>query len=277
MNDQPATSTMLDALAGAAVRMFRPLVRILLRHNVSYKTCAEWLRWCYADVAYNEFGLPGRKQSKSRVAVLTGLTRIDVNHLLGQPAPDQVHQQEQYHRGTLVLTGWLADPRFRRDGGPIRRLPFEAPDDQPSFSRLVSLHSGGAPARAVLDELERNGAVEVRADRSVELKRTRFISRASDDDINTAEIVGLSCGRLLETIDHNWRPDRDETRLQLLVYNREIHPDLVPEALAEIEDAARELVDRTDETLYRYEARSEALGTDDQPRCEIGLGVYSFK
>ena len=278
MDAQSGSTTTLDALAKAAIRIFRPLVRIMLRHNVSYKSCADWLRWCYADVAYNEFALPGRKQSKSRVAVLTGLTRIDVHHLLGQPAPDKAEQREQYHRGTLVLTGWIADSRFKRDGHTIRRLPFEAPDDQPSFSRLVALHSGGAPARAVLDELERNRAVEVHADRSVELKRSHFISRTSDDDINTAEIAGLSCARLLETIEHNWRPDQDETRLQLLVYNRAIHPDLVPEALVEIENAARELVDRADETLYRFEARSDELAESNNcPRQEIGLGVYSFK
>jgi len=278
MDDQSAKVSTLDALARAAVLIFRPLVRILLRHDVSYKTCAEWLRWCYADVAYNEFGLPGRKQSKSRVAVLTGLTRVDVNHLLDTPAPDQVHQREHYHRGTLVLTGWAADSRFHADGKPIARLPFEAEDDAPSFSRLVALHSGGAPARAVLDELERNGAVEVHADRSVELKRTQFLSRPSKNDIDTAEIVGQSCGRLLETIEHNWRPDHEETRLQLLVYNRAIHPRLVPEALREIENAGRELINRTDEALYRYEARSNELAeTDDAARQEIGLGVYSFK
>src|SRR6056297_935178 len=175
MDAQSGSTTTLDALARAAVRIFRPLVRIMLRHNVSYKTCAEWLRWCYADVAYNEFALPGRKQSKSRVAVLTGLTRIDVNQLLSQPAPDRIHQQEQYHRGTLVLTGWANDPEFQENNKPMPTLPFEADHDLPSFSRLVARHSGGAPARAVLDELERNGSVEVLDDRSVRLLRKHYI------------------------------------------------------------------------------------------------------
>lgn len=269
-----AETTMLDALAGTAMRMFRPLVRILLRHNVSFKTCSEWLRWCYADVAYNEFGLPGRKQSKSRVAVLTGLTRIDVNHLLEQPAPNQVRQREQYHRGTLVLTGWANDPEFRANSKPLPVLPFDAEGDAPSFSRLVARHSGGAPARAVLDELERNGAVRVHDDRGVELLRSRFISE-SDDDIDTAEIVGLSCGRLLDTIEHNWHPDQDDKRLQLLVYNRAIHPDLVDEARAEIEAAARRLAENVDERLYDYEQRSAGRG--DDRRREIGLGLYYFE
>lgn len=277
MDAQPETTT-LDALARAAVRIFRPLVRIMLRNNVSYKTCAEWLRWCYADVAYKDFALPGRKQSKSRVAVLTGLTRIDVNQLLAQQPPDSVPQQEQYHRAGLVLTGWANDPEFSANGKPIGRLPFEADDDAPSFSKLVSRHSGGAPARAVLDELERNGAVRVLPERIVELVRSRYIGRPAKSDINYAEIFGMSCGDLLETIDYNWAPELDDKRLQLLVYNRSIHPELVAPAQEKIESAARELAERVDQWLYEFEKASEKLPQDDESgKTRLGLGLYYFK
>lgn len=279
MDARTESTTMLDALARAAVRIFRPLVRIMLRHNVSYKTCADWLRWCYADVAYNDFELPGRKQSKSRVAVLTGLTRIDVNQLLTQQPPDSIPQQEQYHRGTLVLTGWANDPEFRASGQPLKKLPFEADDDDaPSFSKLVSRHSGGAPARAVLDELERNGAVRVLADRTIELVRTRYIGRADSADISYADIFGVSCGELIETICYNGTPELDDRRLQLIVYKRSIHPDLIGPAKEKIELAARDLAEQVDQWLYEFETRSSELPeASDVPRKRIGLGLYYFQ
>ncbi|HMB39313.1 MAG TPA: DUF6502 family protein [Wenzhouxiangellaceae bacterium] len=278
MDAQSGSTTTLDALARAAVRIFRPLVRIMLRHNVSYKTCAEWLRWCYADVAYNEFALPGRKQSKSRVAVLTGLTRIDVNQLLSQPPPDSIPQQEQYHRAGLVLTGWANDPEFSAGGKPMKELPFEAEKDTPSFGKLVSRHSGGTPARAVLDELERNGAVRVLPDRRVELIRTRYIGKAEAADINYAEIFGMSCGDLIETIGYNWTPEFDDKRLQLLVYNRSIHPDLVGPAKQKVETAARDLAEQVDNWLYEFETQSMALpdAADARP-TRLGLGLYYFQ
>ena len=281
MDARAGTATTLDALARAAIRIFRPLVRILLRHNVSYRTCADWLRWCYADVAHREFRLPDRKPTKSRVAVLTGLTRVDVNQLLATPAPDQVPQQEQYHRAALVLSGWANDPEFRADGKPLPALPFEAgpeaADDAPSFSRLVARHSGGAPARAVLDELERNGAVTLDDDRTVRLVRTRYISRADDADLQTCEIFGMACGDLIETIAHNWQPDRPDKRLQLVVYNRNIHPALVEEARERIETASRALAEQVDEWLYQYEQQSRELdGADDARPTRLGLGLYSI-
>lgn len=276
------SQTTLDALARAAVRIFRPMVRILLRHNVSYKTCADWLRWCYADVARTEFTLPGRKQSKSRIAVLTGLTRVDVNQLLGTPAPDQVPQQEQYHRAGLVLSGWANDPAFRDGDRPRKVLPFEGGEtNEPSFSQLVGRHSGGAPARAVLDELERNGAVRVLPDRMIELVRSRYITPGDGTDINYSDVFGLACGELINTIDYNWNPDADnargDKRLQLVVYNRSIDPTLVGAAREEVESAARELAEQVDERLYRYEQKSLELESTDSEPVRVGLGLYYFQ
>lgn len=271
-------ATLLDALSRTAIRIFRPLVRILLRHNVSYKTCAEWLRWCYADVAWREFALPGRKQSKSRVAVLTGLTRVDVQHLLDQPAPDQIPQQEQYHRAALVLSGWAHDADFQRDGGPIPEVPFESTNGEPSFTLLVQRHSGGATPRAVLDELVRSGAVDLTDDRRVRLLRTRYVAPATDGDMETAKIVGLSAGTLLDTIDHNWRPDQQDKRLQLVVYNTEIPEDLVPAAREQLENAARELSDRLDRMLSEFEHQASSSGqSPDTPRQTVGLGLYYWQ
>ena len=270
----------LDALAKAAIRVFRPFVRILLRHNVSYKTCAEWLRWCYADVANREFSPPGRKQSKSRIAVLTGLTRIDVNNLLAMPAPHKAHQEEHYHRAGLVLSGWANDPAFQNEQGRISVLPFESDDDaSPSFSQLVARHSGGAPARAVLDELVLNGAVKVLPDRQIELLRTRYITQTEDIDIDYCQIFGLACGELIETIAHNWQPDQHEKRLQLIVYNRSIHPRLLGEAKQRLETATRELAEQADQWLYEFETRSDEIDQAGprSDRARVGIGMYYFE
>jgi hypothetical protein len=62
----------LQALSAALIRMVRPLVRILLRNGVSYGTFSDLTKWMFVDVAKQEFGIKGRKQSTSRVAVITG-------------------------------------------------------------------------------------------------------------------------------------------------------------------------------------------------------------
>ena len=123
--------------------VFVPLVRMLLRHGVSYQTCAGWLRWCYVNVASEEFTIPGRRQSKSRVAVVTGLTRFDVDRVQGQSAPDETPEKEQYHRAARVLAAWAREPAYQDEQGQPRVLPFEG--RHPAFSGLVKRFSGGTP------------------------------------------------------------------------------------------------------------------------------------
>jgi hypothetical protein len=120
--------------------------------------------------------------------------------------------------------------------------------------------------------------VRVLDDRTIELVRTRYVTQAADTDINYSQIFGMSCGELIETICHNWSPDQSDKRLQLLVYNREILPELVPEARQRIEDAARALAEDVDQWLYALEQRSRVLDPNsDQVPTTVGLGLYYFQ
>ena len=62
-------------LAAAIARILKPLIRILLRNGISYGTFADIAKRQFIDVARNEFSIEGRKQSVSRMSVITGLTR----------------------------------------------------------------------------------------------------------------------------------------------------------------------------------------------------------
>ena len=68
-------------LARAVLTVLKPLVRVVLRHDMSHAEFAELVRSAYVDVAYRHFGIPGRKTTFSRVAVVTGLSRKEVVRL----------------------------------------------------------------------------------------------------------------------------------------------------------------------------------------------------
>ncbi len=71
-------------LSYMAFRLFKPIATILLRNSIPYKTAAKWMKQAYVDVAQNnpEFAVEGKKHTKSRIAVITGLTRVDVDKVL---------------------------------------------------------------------------------------------------------------------------------------------------------------------------------------------------
>jgi len=102
--------------------MLRPLVRLLLRRGVSFKAFSDLLRWLNVDVTMEEFGLSGRKQSVSRVSVVTGLTRKEVSRLINLPGQQDHASSDKYNRLSRVVAGWRRDPDFRDKRGAAAAL-----------------------------------------------------------------------------------------------------------------------------------------------------------
>ena len=70
-----------NVLARAIVKILRPLVRLLIRNEVTHAELTELVRQTYVDVAYESYSIPGQEMTFSRVAVLTGLSRKEVVRL----------------------------------------------------------------------------------------------------------------------------------------------------------------------------------------------------
>ena len=66
-----------------------PLIRILLRQGISYVEFAEIVKAVYVEVALKDFKVEGRKATRTRVAVMTGLTRKEVKRVIGEAVKDR--------------------------------------------------------------------------------------------------------------------------------------------------------------------------------------------
>jgi hypothetical protein len=106
-------SRISHALSAAVVTLLRPLVRLLLRNGVPYATFADLAKRVYVDVAMEEFGIPGRKQSKSRVSIISGLSRKEVLRVKRLPDPDDLGALQRYNRAARVISGWVRDHLLR--------------------------------------------------------------------------------------------------------------------------------------------------------------------
>jgi hypothetical protein len=61
--------------------MAAPLVRLLLHFGVTYPVFAELMKRVYVETAEREFALSDRDQTVSRLSLLTGIHRQDINRL----------------------------------------------------------------------------------------------------------------------------------------------------------------------------------------------------
>jgi hypothetical protein len=262
----------VQALSAATLRLLRPLARILLRNNVSHRTFAELAKLAYVEVANKEFGITGKQQTTSRIAILTGLTRKEVQRLLKQPPDTKSVVEEEYHRASRVITGWVRDPDFGDGKGHPHPLRMEG--KRASFSELVKRYSGDIPVRAMLDELLRVGAVKQLKDGRICLLSRGYIPQKGP--VEKLQALGTDTADLISTIDHNVYQKPSKPRFQ-----RKVMYDNVPvEAAKEFQVLAAAQGQELLETLDRWlshrdrDVNPSSKGTG---RVRVGLGVYQFE
>ena len=242
-----------NILRAALLKLLPPLVRVLLRNGMAAKTFHELVKSTYVAVARDEFGLNGRKANISRIAILTGLTRKEVQSLIDAPRDREDPYADEYNRAARVMTGWLRDPDFGDGNG--HPLPLRLLGKRLSFSELVKRYSGDIPVRPMLDELVRVGAVKQLKDGRLGLVVRGYIPQKGLDQ--KLAILGHDTADLITTIDHNLYVNPASPRIQ-----RKVMYDNVPVESAE---------------AFRLVAQARAQEMLEALDRWLSLGVYHFE
>ena len=201
----PSDTQARGALHAAVMTLLRPLVRILLNHGVPFNTFQEIARWVYVEVAEKHFALPDRKQTDSRVSILTGLTRKDVARIRKVAKPDDRAEALSYNRAARVVSAWVRDYPMEGTVSGVSPLPLEG--EEASVSALVRRYSGDMPVRAVVDELLRVGAIRIRPNGEAELIHRHYLPYMGEQ--RKLVYLGDDVADLIATIGHNLEsPDK---------------------------------------------------------------------
>jgi hypothetical protein len=261
----------VKAISAAVTALLRPLVRLLLRNGIPYRTFSDIAKRVYVEVAMEEFGIPGRKQSKSRVSIITGLSRKEVLRVRRLPSPDDLGAVELYNRAARVIGGWVRDPRFNPESVQPMELPFDG--DAACFRELVKSYSGDAPARAVLDELLRVGTVERTPDGKIRLLERSYIPKAGE--IEKIGILGVDTSDLIATIDHNIHQSGDPFFQRKVCYDN-LPSEALPGFRNLAANRAQGLLEHLDRWLSERDRdfHPKVAGTG---RMRAGVGVYYFQ
>lgn len=157
------------ALLEAVRALLRPLVRQLIASGITYPAFSRLAKEIYIEVGTRHFALGYKKQTDSRVALVTGITRKEIGQIRrGQMPPPSERIAAGDTLPERVVARWLAGPPYLADDGEPYTLPYEAAD-RANFVALVAEIGGDIPPRAVLDELLRRGAVTLTPRGSVRL------------------------------------------------------------------------------------------------------------
>lgn len=154
--DQPSL------LLQAVLRALAPLVRLLVRHGVTYPALAAALKRVFLQAAQDELARSGRPATDSALTVLSGVHRRDVRALLrGERDLSTTDTAPRRHGLAAELVArWLGDARFTDAAGEPRVLPHGAQAGD-GFDALVAAVAGqDVRPRALREELLRLGVAE---------------------------------------------------------------------------------------------------------------------
>ena len=265
------TNRHTQPIIAALTVLLRPLVRILLRHGIPFDVLAAVARRVYVRVAAEEFVLPGRKQTTSRVSILTGLTRKEVRRITTTADVEDQEATDRYNRAARVMAGWIRDKDFHDKAGDPLALPVEG--KTASFGALVRCYSGDMPVRAMLDELLRAGAVRKTRDGRIRLYARFYVPEKSETE--KLHILGTDTADLIATIAHNLKAQTVPR------FQRKVMYDNVPvEAVQEFQrlsaDRAQTFLEGIDRWLSKRDrdVNPAVHGTD---RKRVGIGLYYFE
>jgi hypothetical protein len=202
VDQTPDASPAQQALAA----VLQPLARLMIDHGVQHAEVAELLKQLLVQESVARYGVDDRAVSDTRVALLTGVHRKDVRRLRAA-AGSAKKPKATLPVPSAVVARWISDPRFLNiDQSPraLARSPKVGTAGEPDFPALVAEVSRDVSARAVLDELLRLGAVELRPMGQVALVDQAFVPQGSPRAL--FDFLGGNVGDHLSAATHNLTP-----------------------------------------------------------------------
>ncbi|MGE5650541.1 MAG: DUF6502 family protein [Bacillota bacterium] len=269
----PVSGLPEPALAAEAVaRVLQPLARLMIDHGVQLPSMVELLKKALVDEAVGAYGLADKGSSDARIAILTGVHRKDVKRLrdapaAADPAPPMVPV------AASVVARWISEPRFLtadQTARPLARTPKRSNAGEPDFSTLVAEVTRDVGARAVLDELERLGVVELSEDGYVHLKSTSFVPNKGLSE--SFHFLAANVRDHLATAVHNLAPGR---RDPLMLEQSAFLENLPPVEAEQLQQLARRLWSAAlQQFLQMASAAKQRSAGSAGPKHRIRFGVY---
>jgi hypothetical protein len=258
-----------DLVLAAVAQILRPLVGLLLAHDVKYGSLIELIKRLMVEGARERVPGAGGERAVSRVSVATGIHRKEVKRLLETPGEEAPLAGRSL--AAEAFTRWVTDPRFHDAHGRPAPLPRQTGDAAAeSFETLARSVSRDVHPRTLLEELLRLRMVSLVEDR-VAITTDAFVPAAEQGEILRFLADNLHDHVAAAVTNVEGGADRF---LEQALFADELHP----ESVVQIERLARQHWQRL---LRELTPQLQALVDEDRadPKtadARVRIGMYSY-
>lgn len=269
-SQQDLSTKATTGLTKALETLLRPLVKLLLSFQITYPQLINLLKSIYVEVADTEFSVKGKRQSDSRITLLTGVHRKDVKRLRseeksvsGKPASVSV--------GAQLIGHWLGTEEFLDDAGAPLALPLRSSSPkEASFEGLVErVCKQDIRPRVILDEWLRLGIASISNDRVV-LNKSSFTPKQGFDE--KAFFFGKNTRDHISASSHNLLDQKPS------YFDRSVYYDQLSEkSIAELAELAEKLgMEALTEMNKQALAKQKKDSSAATANYRMNFGVFNF-
>jgi hypothetical protein len=271
----PHRSRLNDPLKEATIvtlkRVVDPLVDLMFDAGVTVHEFSQLIRERAVQIAARRVSKESGRDSKSRVAIITGLPRSEVARILRSDNVSPSTRLGQ-HPARKVLAAWFENPRFLAENGDPAVLPIFG--KRRSFEQLVAMHSRGIPVRAMLDELTQIGAVERLTDQRV--KAQSRVPILTGLTVSAIAGIGERTRDLLETLTNNLRRTSNPMFIGTTVTD-ETDLEMVSLVRREIAEQGTSFINSANSLFSRSSSKPSRSIAKTSAKCRLGVTIYYFQ
>jgi hypothetical protein len=261
------SNSITSILNNSALKILRPLVRVMIRNGIPSGSFEELVRKAYVDEAFSVARTNQQKVTVSSVSAQTGLSRKEVKRLTELDETHHSNTEQKYNRAIRVISGWLNDKKFIDSSDKPKILPIDG--DEISFHTLVKEFSGDIPTKAMLNLLLDADCIAVE-DNQVELIKHAYVPGKDSEEI--IRILGADTNELITTIDFNLTAAETDRRYQRKVSTAVLDKDAIESFKIISRKKSQTLLEELDAWLTKNE-----VDPDDENARYISLGIYFYE
>jgi len=263
-----------SSLHSVITRILTPLVGVLLRNGIPFNVFADLAKQAYIRVASREMVIPGKKQTITRIATITGLPRKEVGQIKdnAEKYQQKLYSMQRNNRAARVISTWVREDAFHNKRGQPASLSLEGEEN--SFACLVKFSGVDIPPRPILDELIRSGTVARLKNGKLSLLSHSYIP--TGDNLEKIAMLGTDVGDLIKTINHNLTCDPADAFFQ----RKTIYDNIPIEQLEKLRNKLRKTAQSALKEFDRELAACDRDGNNKitgRGRTRVGMNLYYFE
>ncbi len=263
-----------SALIDSLETMLRPLIPVLLRHGVTLQDAEDTLRVLYVNELSARSKAQGRQLTDSRLGMLAGINRGEIQKLLDARAEREKMRKESarlIEQTSKVLAVWNSNKRFITPYGAALDLSLTEEEGYRTFDELLQVAAPEADPKVLLELMGTTDSVEIHSGRFV--RCTNRMMKVGSERLAQIGRIGLQCGALAATAVHNLSAEEGDSLLEVRV---ETTVPLTPSFVSDLNNFVREKSTSFLEECDTWISERESIFADQHGR-KFGLGLFLFE